>query len=138
MQTVEDAKKELREYRDNIKYIEEKQDDLEELQVRLEKITSRMSLAKTRGGEVNNDKFSDSISRLKSLEEEYRNKLQELLLKKFVIDEKIDKLEPSYRNILFYRYVRGFNWNLIANEMNYSLSDLYRKHGQALYEYSKL
>lgn len=138
MQTVEDAKKELREYRDNIKYIEEKQDDLEELQVRLEKITSRMSLTKTQGGEVNNDKFSDSISRLKSLEEEYRNKLQELLLKKFVIDEKIDKLETINRNILFYRYVRGFNWNLIANEMNYSLSDLYRKHGQALYEYSKL
>ena len=94
--TVEEAKQELREYRDNIKYIEEKQDDIEELHTRLEKVTTRMSLTRTSGGEISTDKFSDGISKLKTLEKEYGDKLQELLLKKFAIDEKIEKLEQPY------------------------------------------
>lgn len=134
--TVEEAKQELREYRDNIKYIEEKQDDIEELHTRLEKVTTRMSLTRTSGGEINTDKFSDGISKLKLLEKEYENKLQELLLKKFAIDEKIEKLDPIYRNILFLRYARGYGWNKIAIELNYSEDWIYRLHGKALYFYS--
>ena len=132
------AKTELNEYRENIRYIEEKENDIEELQARLEKITTRLSKAKTNSNGLNTDKFSDSLSRLDELRKEYGEKLQELLLKKFVIDEKIEQLEPIYRNVLFYRYGRNMSWNMIANEMNYSVSDIYRKHGQALYFYSKL
>lgn len=43
MMTIEEAKKELREYRDNIKYIEEKQDDAEELRTRITKITASLT-----------------------------------------------------------------------------------------------
>ena len=43
LMTVEDAKKELREYRDNIKYIEEKQNDAEELRARIEKVTPNLT-----------------------------------------------------------------------------------------------
>lgn len=132
------AKTELNEYRENIRYIEEKENDIEELQARLEKITTRLSKAKTNSNGLNTDKFSDSLSRLEELRKAYGEKLQELLLKKFVIDEKIEQLEPIYRNVLFYRYGRNMSWNMIASEMNYSVSDIYRKHGQALYFYSKL
>lgn len=136
--TVEEAKQELREYRDNIKYIEEKQYDIEELHTRLEKVTTRMSLTRTSGGEINTDKFSDGISKLKALEKEYEDKLQELLLKKFAIDEKIEKLEQPYKSILFLRYARGYSWNKIAIEMNYSIQNIFIIHGKALIEYSKL
>lgn len=43
MISIEEAKQELREYRDNIKYIDEKQNDAEELRTRIENITSRLS-----------------------------------------------------------------------------------------------
>lgn len=43
MLTYDEAKKELSEYRDNIKYIEEKQNDALELRTRLEATTKRLS-----------------------------------------------------------------------------------------------
>ena len=43
MLTFDEAKKELREYRDNIRYIEEKQNDALELRTKLESTTKRLS-----------------------------------------------------------------------------------------------
>ena len=46
---IEEAKKELREYRENIKYIREKQDDVEEMRQVLVKTTTRLSPTKEIG-----------------------------------------------------------------------------------------
>ena len=43
MISIEEAKKELREYRDNIKYIDGKQEDAEELRTRIESTASKLS-----------------------------------------------------------------------------------------------
>lgn len=136
--TVQEAKEELKEYRDSLKYIQEKQEDLEELRTYLEKVTTRLSKTKTSSNSMSSDKMSDGISKIEAIEKEYDKKLQELLLKKFVVDEKIDKLEEPYRSLLFYRYARRFSWQEVAKEIDYSVSDTYRKHGKALYLYSIL
>ena len=47
MMTVEEAKKELREYSDNIGYIREKQEDVEEIRELLVSTTRRLSATKT-------------------------------------------------------------------------------------------
>ena len=135
---VQEAKQELKEYRDNIKYIQEKQEDLEELRAYLEKVTTRLSRTKTSNSSMSNDKMLDGISRMDEIEKDYDKKLQELLLKKLIVDDKIDKLEEPYRSLLFFRYARRMSWHEVAKEIDYSLRDTYRKHGKALYLYSIL
>lgn len=133
---MQDAKNELNEYRENIKYIEEKLNDTEEIRSKVEKITTILSLTKTNNS-GDSDKFGDAISRLEELKIDCTEKMQELLIKKFNIDEKIEKIEQPYRNILFYRYARGKNWNDVADELGYTRDYVCELHGEALYLYSK-
>ena len=134
---IQEAKNELNEYRENIKYIEEKLNDTEEIKSKVEKVTTTLSLTKTNSS-GNSDKFGDAISRLEELKIDCTEKMQELLIKKFNIDEKIEKIEQPYRNILFYRYARGKNWNDVADELGYTREYICDLHGEALYLYSKI
>lgn len=136
--SVEEAKKELREYRENIKYIEEKQNDLDEMRSFLEKVTTRLSPTKTSNNGMSTDKFSDGLDRIDSIEKDKNKKLEELLTKKWIIDEKIDKLQFPFRDVLFMRYSRGKSWRVIANELDYSEENIYKLHGKALQFYAEL
>lgn len=135
---IAEAKKELNEYRDNIKYIDEKKQDLEELRTRLEKTTSNLSFSKTHNKGANKDTLSEGVSRLEDIEQDYTKKLESLLLKKFIIDEKIDKLKEPYRSILFFRYVRRNSWSEVASIVDYGMDNTFKLHGKALYLYSNL
>ena len=135
---IAEAKKELNRYRENIKYIEEKMDDAEEVKAKVEKITATWSLARTNSSSESMDKFGDAISRLEELKIDCTEKMQQLLLDKFIIDEKIERVEQPYKNILFYRYTRGKKWEDIANELGYTRDYACELHGEALYLYSKL
>lgn len=136
--TVQEAKQELKEYKDNIDYLKEKQEDLEELRTFLEKSTTRLSKTKTSNSSMSSDKILDGIGRIESIEKEYDKKLQELLLKKFVVDDKIEKLEEPYKSLLFYRYSRRMPWQQVARKIELSLRDTYRKHGKALQLYAEI
>ncbi len=138
MMTVEEAKKELREYRDNIGFIREQQEDIEETRELLEKTTTRLSPTKTNSSSMSTDKFSDGLDRIARIEKDKNEKLAELLTKKFVIDEKIKQLEYPYRDILFMRYARGKSWRTIANELNYTERRVLQLHGKALQKYAEL
>lgn len=139
MMTVEEAKKELREYRENIKYIREQQEDIEEIRETLVKTTTRLSPTKTSSNSMSTDKFSDGLDRIEAIEKEKDKKLAELLVKKFVIDEKIDKLQYPFRDVLFMRYSRGKSWRTIRDELGYD-SDrrVFQIHGKALQLYAEL
>lgn len=132
------AKQELNEYRENIKYIEEKLDDTEEVKAKIEKVTSALSLTKTNNSHESNDKFADAINKLEELKLDCSEKMRELLLNKFIIDDKIERVEQPYKNVLFYRYTRGKSWQDVAKELGYTLDYIFDLHGEALYLYSKL
>ena len=136
--TVEEAKQELKEYRENILYIKEQQEDIEELRGILEKTTTRLSLTKTDNNGTRTDKFSDGIDRIDRIEKNKNEKLVELLTKKFVVDDKIDKLEYPHRDVLFMRYSRGKSWEQIAKELYYSTDNVFKIHGKALQKYTEL
>lgn len=135
---IAESKKELNEYRANIKYIEEKLNDTEEVRTKVEKITPTLSLTKTNSSNESPDKFADAISKLEELKLDCTEKMQELLVKKFTIDDKIEKIEQPYRNVLFFRYTRGKEWKEVASELGYTEDYIYDLHGEALYLYSKL
>ena len=134
---VAEAKAELKEYRENIKYIEEKLNDTEEVRVKLEKVTTTLSLTKTNSSNESPDKFADAISRLEELKLDCTEKMKKLLLEKFKIDEKIEQIEQPYRNVLFYRYTRGKSWEDVARDLGYTREYVIDLHGEALYLYSK-
>lgn len=137
-QNIEKAKKELNEYREDIKYIEEKLNDTEEVKSRVEKVTTVLSLTKTNSSSKSTDKFADAISKLEELKLDCTDKMKDLLIKKFKIDDKIELIDQPYRNILFYRYTRGKNWNDVAKELGYTRDYVCELHGEALYLYSKI
>lgn len=135
---IQEVKKELNEYKDNIKYIEEKLNDTEEVRTRVEKITPTLSLTKTNSSNESPDKFGDAINKLEEIKLDYTGKMNELLIKKFTIDEKIEKVGQPYTNVLFFRYTRGKEWKEVARELGYTEDYIYDLHGEALYLYSKL
>ena len=139
MITIEEAKKELREYRDNIKYIEAKQNDAEELKTRIEKITSRVTgMPNAKGDNLDNAPLEESLDRIKEIEKDCSKKLQELLIKKYLVENKIEQLEQPNKSILYLRYIRGNTLNKISNEIGYSYDHICKLHGKALKEYADL
>lgn len=137
-QKIQEAKRELNEYRENIKYIEEKLNDTEEVKAKVEKITTTLSMTKTNSSSESNDKFGDAISKLEELKIDCTDKMQELLRNKFKIDDKIEEVEQPYRNILFCRYTRGMSWNEVSDKLKYTVQYVWELHGEALYLYSKI
>lgn len=135
---IQENKKELNEYIEDIKYIEEKLNDTEEIKEKIEKITTTFSIIKTNSSNENKDKFGDAIARLDELKLNCTEKMQRLLINKFRIDDKIEQLEQPYKNILFYRYIRGMSWNKVAEELGYTIQYIWELHGEALYLYSKI
>lgn len=135
---IAEAKKELNEYKEDIKYIEEKLNDTEEVKTTVQKVTTTLSLAKTNSSSESSDKFADAINRLEELKIDCSEKMQKLLIKKFEIDDKIEKVEQPYRNILFFRYTRNKDWNDVGKELGYTREYVCEMHGEALYLYSKI
>jgi len=132
------AKQVLNEYRENIKYIEEKIDDAEEVKCKVQKVTTTLSLTKTNSSSKSADRFGDAISKLEDLKIDCTEKMQDLLIKKFKIDDKIDLVDQPYRNVLFYRYTRVKSWREVASELGYDEGYIHELHSEALYLYSKL
>lgn len=137
--TVDEAKEELKEYRDNIGYIREKQEDEEELREVLVRTTTKFSKTKTSSNNIYTDRFSNGLDKINEIEKERNEKLVELLTKKFIIDEKIEKLKYPFRDVLFMRYARGKNLQLISEDLGFESSrHIFRIHGKALEMYAEL
>lgn len=136
---IQEAKKELNEYRENIKYVEDKLDDTEEVKAKVEKITTTYSEAKTNSSSESADKFADAISKLDELKLDLTEKMQQVLFNKFRIDDKIEQVEQPYKNILFYRYTKGMSWLDVKKKLGYESDNyIFEQHGEALYQYSKI
>lgn len=139
MMDLEAAKKELREYRDNIKYIDEKQLDSEELKARILNISAKLSdMPRGKGTNPERAPLEETLDKLQEIEKDCSNKLQELLLKKFVVENKIEQLEQPYKSILYLKYMRGMNLYIVSKELNYSYSHIKNMSKEALEKYANL
>lgn len=137
-QKIQEAKAELNEYRDDIKYIEGRLEDTEEVKAKVEKITTTYSDTKTNSSSESADKFADALSKLEELKIDCTEKMKELLIKKFIIDDKIEEVKQPYKNVLFYRYTKGMDWSKVSDKLGYTVQYVWELHGEALYLYSKI
>lgn len=66
------------------------------------------------------------------LQEKYRAKLGSLAEEQLAIETAIERLEPTARMLLRYRYLDGLKWEEVCVRMNYSWKQTHRIHGEAL------
>ena len=98
---IREAKAELKEYADNKRYIERKQQDLEILTERINKVTASYS-DMPKGGASSRE---DLIAKKLDLEKELYGYLITLVEQKKLVETTIQSLETRYRNILDFLYI---------------------------------
>lgn len=127
------TKEQLKQYRHIKKEIEQTKGLLAELEARVYGLQSPeisdMSRAHTAQGSSAQERAADSTMQLR---EEYWTQLQELAAEQLAVEEAIETLDPTLRQMLRHRYIEGMTWEEICVAMNYSWRQVHRLHAQAL------
>ena len=134
---MEEIKKELSAYLYNKKLLEEKEKDLEELITKAEKITTELSNM-PKGTPIIQDKIGEYAAKIVDLKNEKYKQLINMYKIGEEIENKIDMLEQPYRDILYFKYIRGMNLTDVASKIGNEYKYTCILHGEALNNYKKL
>lgn len=86
----------------------------------------------------NNDKFSTLFGRIDEMEQKIDDELTDLMEFQLLVSEKINGLVNEKNvEVLHRRYIRFQSWEVIADDMHYSVRYILRVHGLALEEFRK-
>lgn len=123
-------KKYLWGYRGHVRRIKRIEEELAELQA------MKMSMSINIDGMPHGSGKSDLSGYAAEIDQQVRDLLREKgrRLKDYrEISDRINSLEnENERDVLFYRYIKGFAWWEIAEKMEYSERQIHRYHGKAL------
>lgn len=130
---IEEAKRELKEYTENKRYLEQKQEDIERLTEQINKVTATYSDMPRSTG---NSK-EDLIAKKLDLESVVFSYLITLVDKKIVIEKTLQKLRPRYRNVLDFLHVEDMTMGEVAAKEHYSSRHCERILAEAYKQYAK-
>lgn len=133
---MEDIKKELSSYLYNKDLLKEKEQDLEELITKATKITTELS-DMPKGSPVIQDKIGEYASQIVDLKNAKYKQLIEMEKKKLEIENKIDQLDQPYRNVLYFKYIKGLSLTEVAYKIGYDYDYIRKVHGIALIKYKE-
>lgn len=126
----EEKKQFLWGYRDSLRRIDRIKAEMEELRAMKANLSAGGSGAGRKGWK--ND-LSGRMARLDSLEEDKEKELCHMMQVYEQVEKVINSLKDEQeRNVLFYRYIKGLDWQGIAGKMVYSERWVYMVHGKAL------
>ncbi len=112
-----------------------KQNEIQKLRVESVQLSGSTEAREVQSSSSTNDKIGEIVAKIADLECILRSGMEELLLQKHSITEKINKLSNhQHRMILEYRYVYLYDWYEVAEEMGYSYRHTLRLHKKALDE----
>lgn len=134
---IKKAKKELNDYIYDKKWIEGKWQDLEERRSLLSKITPTLS-DMPKGTNDIQDRQAECLVDILDKTNELEDFIRKLKEKQIEIECKIDKLEQPYKNILYFRYIRGYNLTEVSGEIEEEYDYTRKLHGIALIKYAEL
>lgn len=134
---LKDVKIELKNYIYDKKWIEGRLEDIKERKELINNITSTLS-DMPKGSKKVYDIEAENLVKILDLTKEFETYLKELKNKQIVIEGKIDKLEQPYKNILYFRYIKGYNLTEVSNEIEEEYDYTRKLHGIALLKYKKL
>ncbi len=52
--------------------------------------------------------------------------------KKIYLEKSIQKLPQPYKNVIYFKYIRNFNNDQVADKLNYSVNRIYQLHKEGL------
>lgn len=91
------------------------------------------------GGQRYTSSTEEYVCKIVDLEHEIDRRIDEYVDTTREIERLILSLEdPRYREVLQLRYINGWSWPRIADEMHYTLDWVWRLHGRALQEIARL
>ncbi len=126
----EAKKKYLREYRGHVRRIKRIEEELAELQAM--KMSISINIDGMPHGSGQSD-MSGYAAQLDSLERNLIGERDQRFAGYTEISSRIMELSSeNERDVLFYRYIKGFAWWEIAEKMGYSERHITRIHGEAL------
>ena len=134
---LEKAKQELKDYIYEKKWINERLEDIKERRSLLDNITSTLS-DMTKGSKQVYDSQSENLARILDLTNDLEKYLKELKEKQIVIENKIDRIGQPYKNILYFRYIKGYNLTEVSAEIDEEYDYTRKLHGTALIKYAKV
>ena len=137
LEKLEKGKQELKDYIYNKRWIEEKLLDIKERRTLLENISGTIS-DMPKGTHKVVDKKAEELSKIIDDTNELEKYIKQLKNKQLNIESKIDKIDQPYKNILYFRYIRGYNLTEVSNEIDTEYDYTRKLHGIALIKYSKL
>ena len=131
------SKQELKDYIYNKKWIEERLEDIKERMSLLDKITTTIS-DMPKGTSKVIDSQIEGLVQIMDMTEDLKKYIKDLKENQMKIESKIDKIEQPFRNILYFRYIKGYNLTEVSNVI-YAEYDYTRKlHGIAIIKYAEL
>lgn len=133
---MEEIKKELGAYLQDKKLLKDKEEDLEELITKATKITTELSNMPKGSPEIQ-DRMAQYTAQIVDLKNKKYDQLIKMYNTKKEIEDKIDLLEQPYRNILYYKYIKGLTLTEVAVKINYEYDYTRKMHGIALLKYKK-
>lgn len=79
------------------------------------------------------DTLGNTVAKIVDLERQINSRIDELCDLKSDILSRIARMNDlDQQNVLIGRYVQGKKWEVIAKEINFSVSQVYKLHGKAL------
>lgn len=120
--TIQQAKRELLDYRQDAEEIKNRKDEIRILESRL---------YSGRGGNLEN-----GVIALITLKEHYIQRVEELTRKRIEIEEKIECLPQPYRNVLYLYYIRNLSLIQISARLYYEYTYVSKLHAKGLELYA--
>ena len=77
------------------------------------------------------------VARHLDLQDRYEAKIAEMTAEMLLIEEAIEKLDPTARMLMRYRYIEGLKWEEVCVRINYSWMQTHRIHAHALEQLSE-
>lgn len=137
MTSMEDIKKELGEYLQESKLLKNKEEELEELITKATKVTTEIS-DMPKGSPKVEDKMAEYAAKIVDIKNEKYEQLINMYKAKKKVEDKIDKLQQPYKNILYYKYIKGYSLTEVAYQIGYDYDYTRRMHGIALVKYKNI
>ena len=137
MRKTDDVKEELGQYLQDKKLLQEKEQDLEELITRATKVTTEMS-DMPKGSPKVEDRMAELTAQIVDLKNQKYDQIIKMYKTKKEIEDKIDLLKQPYKNILYYKYIKGEKLEKISLEIGYNYKWTCELHGEALLLYKQL
>lgn len=134
--TLAEKKEYLESYMPIVKAVKRIQEEIEQL--RIDKMFPSIEINDMPHGTEQKD-LSDYIVKLNDLEQKLIN-TQKIKIELYTrILEEIENLDnETEREVLTYRYIRGYSWEQICEEIGYSYKQTHRIHINALQHFEKM